>query len=574
MISTISQQSLLLFLPPLVILAACLLKLASLTSRWKGAPPAHDALEARRRDCLLEICTKYPKETYICSISDGVKSVSRPQSGAGDGPISHSLILSPAPTDGPIFSLKLGSQNVVVLTSGELIKRVVDKRSGNYSDRPKLYMQDIWEGSRIIMRGYDSLWKVERKLYHQFLNINKAARYVPYQDLETKQMLVDLLSDPDDFENLITRTTLSMATSMAYGFRVLDPKSEVMQELFTNTHGFFVMVNQSKLLDWYPQLRPLVSAMPSWLYPMARKAKHVFYRERAQFRQLYEAAKRAAEGDNSLPSFSTDISKAKESWKGTENGALLTDHAASYIAGIAMEGAADTTSNTLAGMIKAMMLFPSVQETAQKELDTVVGPDRLPTMDDFESLPYIRQVTKEALRWLPTAISGAIPHAALTDDEVDGYKIPAGCTIVLAVWSANNDPDLFPNPREFDPTRHNADLTFHEASSASDYRDRDNWTFGAGRRICPGIHVAEKTLFLATARLLWTFNICKARDDQGREIQVDRDEVTQSIAARPLPFPCQLTPRSDKCVRIARAEWKESQKLLDGEGNYKHSVLD
>ncbi|OAG35087.1 hypothetical protein AYO21_10760 [Fonsecaea monophora] len=535
MISTISQQSLLLFLPPLVILAACLLKLASLTSRWKGAPPGP------------------PTRLFIGNLHQIPKRD------------LHLQYQRWGQEYGPIFSLKLGSQNVVVLTSGELIKRVVDKRSGNYSDRPKLYMQDIWEGSRIIMRGYDSLWKVERKLYHQFLNINKAARYVPYQDLETKQMLVDLLSDPDDFENLITRTTLSMATSMAYGFRVLDPKSEVMQELFTNTHGFFVMVNQSKLLDWYPQLRPLVSAMPSWLYPMARKAKHVFYRERAQFRQLYEAAKRAAEGDNSLPSFSTDISKAKESWKGTENGALLTDHAASYIAGIAMEGAADTTSNTFAGMIK---------ETAQKELDTVVGPDRLPTMDDFESLPYIRQVTKEALRWLPTAISGAIPHAALTDDEVDGYKIPAGCTIVLAVWSANNDPDLFPNPREFDPTRHNADLTFHEASSASDYRDRDNWTFGAGRRICPGIHVAEKTLFLATARLLWTFNICKARDDQGREIQVDRDEVTQSIAARPLPFPCQLTPRSDKCVRIARAEWKESQKLLDGEGNYKHSVLD
>lgn len=53
-----------------------------------------------------------------------------------------------------------------------------------------------------------------------------------------------------------------------------------------------------------------------------------------------------------LPGFSADISKAKETWKGTESGDILTDHAASYIAGIAMEGAADTTSNTLAGLIK------------------------------------------------------------------------------------------------------------------------------------------------------------------------------------------------------------------------------
>ena len=137
---------------------------------------------------------------------------------------------------------------------------------------------------------------------------------------------------------------------------------------------------------------------------------------------------------------------------------------------------------------------------------------------------------------LPTAISGAIPHAAVADDVVNGYKIPAGATVVIAVWSANNDPKLFPNPREFDPTRHKAELSLSEAAAAPDVRDRDNWTFGAGRRICPGMHVAERTLFLAAARLLWTFNIRKAKDALGNEIEVDRDEVTQSIAARPLPF--------------------------------------
>ncbi len=61
---------------------------------------------------------------------------------------------SNATADGPIFHLKLGSQDTVVLTSGEMIKKVIDKKSANFADRPKLYMQDIWEGSRIIMRGY------------------------------------------------------------------------------------------------------------------------------------------------------------------------------------------------------------------------------------------------------------------------------------------------------------------------------------------------------------------------------------------------------------------------------------
>jgi hypothetical protein len=258
-----------------------------------------------------------------------------------------------------------------------MIKKLVDQRSANYADRPKLYMQDIWEGSRIIMRGYDDLWKVERKLYHSFLNINVAKKYIPYQDLETKQLCVDLLGDPDHFAELITRTTTSLATSMSYGFRVTDLKSQVMEELFKNTHGFFTMVHSSKLLDWYPQLRPVIGLLPTWLYPMARRAKEVFYRERAQFHQLFDEARSRMRSNKSLPSksgsclvvesfleltfsagFAADIARSQESWKGSANGALLTDHAASYIAGIAMEGGADTTSNTLAAFIKVCLGAP------------------------------------------------------------------------------------------------------------------------------------------------------------------------------------------------------------------------
>jgi hypothetical protein len=56
--------------------------------------------------------------------------------------------------------------------------------------------------------------------------------------------------------------------------------------------------------------------------------------------------------------------KSQESWKGTQDGNLLTDHAASYIAGIAMEGAADTQSNTLAFFIKARR--PKVKKDGKK----------------------------------------------------------------------------------------------------------------------------------------------------------------------------------------------------------------
>lgn len=48
-----------------------------------------------------------------------------------------------------------------------------------------------------------------------------------------------------------------------------------------------------------------------------------------------------------------------------------------------------------------MMRHPDVQKKAQAEIDSVVGPDRLPGEADRERLPYLRAVLWEVLRWQP-----------------------------------------------------------------------------------------------------------------------------------------------------------------------------
>lgn len=137
---------------------------------------------------------------------------------------------------------------------------------------------------------------------------------------------------------------------------------------------------------------------------------------------------------------------------------------------------------------------------------------------------------------MPTAINGAIPHAAMHDDEFNGYKIPAGAGVVLAVWSANNDSDSFDDPRTFNPSRQNLNSTLYESSHNLDVKERAQWTFGSGRRMCPGMHVAENTLLLAIARILWTFEISPAKDPNGENIPIEVDAVQGGLAAAPAPF--------------------------------------
>lgn len=79
------------------------------------------------------------------------------------------------------------------------------------------------------------------------------------------------------------------------------------------------------------------------------------------------------------------------------------------------------------------MVFEDVQKKAQEEIDRVVGPHRLPEVDDYPNLPYIRCCVKETLRWMPTVILG-VPHRTMKDDIYNGWKIPEGATIINNVW--------------------------------------------------------------------------------------------------------------------------------------------
>lgn len=81
----------------------------------------------------------------------------------------------------------------------------------------------------------------------------------------------------------------------------------------------------------------------------------------------------------------------------------------------------------------AMVLFPDAQRNAQKELDEVVGPTRLPEFGDRENLPYINALCKEIMRWHPILPLG-VAHRVVKDDVIDGYIIPASSIIVGNAW--------------------------------------------------------------------------------------------------------------------------------------------
>jgi cytochrome P450 len=170
----------------------------------------------------------------------------------------------------------------------------------------------------------------------------------------------------------------------------------------------------------------------------------------------------------------------------------------------------------------AMLAYPETQARAHAELDAVIGRTRLPTFADYQHLPYIRAMVKELLRWRPiTPIT--TPHRSTEDDRYEGMFIPKGTICLANAWHMNRDPGIFGrNTEDFDPARY-LDASGGMAPGICDLKKDGHFTYGFGSRICVGRLVADNSLFINIAILLWAMKIERKKDASGRFAPLDVD---------------------------------------------------
>lgn len=137
---------------------------------------------------------------------------------------------------GEIYSVMLGNQRMVVLNSPRVVKDLIDLRSNNYSSRPEMYVGQtlISGGYRLVLMQYDEGWRKARKMIHNLLNIKTAVNYIPFQELELRQMLADMVKRPNKYHDHVRRYSTSLVTSITFGWRSLafnDPEVKQIYEV-------------------------------------------------------------------------------------------------------------------------------------------------------------------------------------------------------------------------------------------------------------------------------------------------------------------------------------------------------
>ncbi|KAI0697650.1 cytochrome P450 [Cerioporus squamosus] len=452
-------------------------------------------------------------------------------------------------TYGNIVHVRLLGQSFVVLNDADVIDEILEKRSANTSDRKTTPLIEL-TGSDLNfgLFPYGQRWRQHRRLFWQHFTSRAVLQYQAVQRDAAQKFLVLLLKDPSSFKKHIRFTFSSAVLKILYDIDAAEDNDPYISNVDAALEG----VSQGLVPGKYMvEFLPFLRHVPAWV-PGAG-----FQRQLAKWRAAGVALKNEpfAHVQQSLEqgySSRSVVGRLLASCSGLEgHSAEEREDIIKNVGAVAFEGGSDTTFSTLQTVLLAASLHPEVLEKAQAELDTVVGPHRLPDFDDLESLVYVNAVIKEALRW-QNVIPLSVPHRVLEDDDFHGYFIPEGTLLLPNIWACMHDPEVYENPEEFRPDRFIKDGRLDLS-----VRDPVRFVFGFGRRICPGRHFAQASLFINVASVLHTFDITPPLDKDGRPIHVV-PAMTDGLLSYPEDVRCTIKPRSPQAASLIMASGRDA----------------
>ncbi|KAG2155266.1 cytochrome P450 [Suillus bovinus] len=417
-------------------------------------------------------------------------------------------------TYGKIIHSSILGIDMIIINSESIARELLDKRSAIYSDRPVIPTNEISGlDFNTVLLPYGEKLRQHRKLFHQVLRAEASVSYQEMYSRHATELIFNLLKVTDDLQKPTQAYTASLIMSVTYGYTscgTQDPFVDRAQELL-DIARHLLSPERAAMFTAFPFLKKL----PVWCF---RGAYSLMGRSRELCQQLLnepfnEVKVQMANGTVTKSLVADFLSQAEEN---ADEDTMKAVALMGYVGGI------DTSTSTLHVFLMAMLLYPDVQARARAEINEVVMHDKMPTIDDRPSLPYLDAVLREVLRWYPPIPLG-MAHATTNDDIYGGYFIPKGTVVIVNQWALSRDEDVFPDASRFDPTRH---LTAD--GQLKDQHFVNHFAFGHGRRVCPGRWFAENSLWNAMATILAVLRIDHARDSNGNRIEV-KPEITTGM---------------------------------------------
>ncbi|KAH9832506.1 cytochrome P450 [Rhodofomes roseus] len=429
---------------------------------------------------------------------------------------------------GPVISLRYGRRIVCIVGRYQAAVDILVKHSAETMDRPRaVAAHEIMSGGlRVVLTGEGDRIKRLRRALHAFLQPKVAETYKEMQAKNARTYVLDCYHTPGEHMEHAKKYAASVVISMTYGKTTptsySDPEVQIVNRCLRRLGA--ALRPGAHLVDTYPFLQYI----PGYTSQLRK-----YHQEELSFfrSQIANVKSQLARGE-AESCFAAHLLREQQNLQ-------LSGDEVAYLAGAMFGAGSDTTASSLAIVSMAAALFPEAQAKVQAQLDQVIGRERAPTFDDEADLPEVTAFFLEASRWRPVA-SGGFAHRATKDIVWKDYVIPVGAEIVGNHLAIARDPEVYPDPETFNPQRWlDANRRLRE--------DLKFFTFGFGRRICVGQHVADNSLFINTALTLWAFNV-----SQNPSAPIDPDAFTDEALIFPQPFSVSFTPRIDGLLEVLK----------------------
>ncbi|XP_029440387.1 steroid 21-hydroxylase-like [Rhinatrema bivittatum] len=424
---------------------------------------------------------------------------------------------------GPVYRLRFGSQDVVVLNSVELIREALIKKWSDFAGRPQSYTGDLisFGGKDLSLGDYTSTWKIQRRLAHSSLQRSLRTNLEALISQEAQHLWPG--NGPDH-----------RITGLGVLFEKKDPKFQAIHKCITDVVQLwgspFIMA-----LDSFPLLRKLPNAALDSLLRAVERRDSFVTRQLQSHKETFRPPE-IRDITDSMIHFLRE--RRQQQREGEEEppaagGGDEFDEQHVHMAIVDLFiGGTETTASMLTWAVAFLLNHPRVQERIYSEMLEVLGPERLPAYSDRDRLPLLGATISEILRLRPVAPL-AVPHATTRDTSLSGYFIPKGTVVIPNLYAANHDETKWTDPTHFRPER------FLEAEDPKQAH-RDVLAFSAGARVCLGESLARMEIFLFLTHLLHRFRFLPPTPGQLPDLG-----GIFGINLRSKPFQVRFVPRTE-----------------------------
>ncbi|XP_009275992.1 PREDICTED: cytochrome P450 2H1 [Aptenodytes forsteri] len=429
---------------------------------------------------------------------------------------------------GPVFTIYLGPQKVVVLYGYDIVKEALIDQADDFSGRGNLpLLKKLFQGTGIVTSNGETWKQLRRFALTTLRDFGMGRKTIEKRIQEEAHFLVERIRNtheqPFNPGNFLAHAVSNIICSIIFGdrFDYEDKKFRTLIELINENNKLQNSI-QTQLYNFFPAVMDFLPGPHKKLIKNTEKVDQFTLEIIAEHQKTL---------DPTCPRDFIDAFLNKmEQEKGNGHSEFTVETLSRTTLDLFFAGTG-TTSTTLRHGILILQKYPEIVEKIQKEIDCVIGQDRSPCMADRSQMPYTDAVVHEIQRFIDF-IPLNVPHTVIKDTKLRDYFIPKDTMIFPTLTSILHDSKEFPNPEKFDPGHFlNANGSFKK----SDYF----MPFSAGKRICAGEGLARMELFIFLTAILQNFTLKPVVDHK----DIDISPLVSTLANIPRPYEVAFLPR-------------------------------